>query len=97
MTPTTVASSTLDALLDDVGTILRTAGTQLVGSLTLSRNVLSIQPTRLDQGQVLADALGLETAIEQTAVVPPITDWSGTIGGLEVHVRGTRSRAGAVV
>lgn len=99
MPQNTDVEAPLDDVLDDVlaavRDILRTAGAQRVGSLRVSRDVLYLHPTHTDQGQALADALGLRGEMEQTATVPPVTDWCGVIGRLEVHVRGTRPRTRA--
>ena len=73
--------------------ILEALGEERVAGLTILRGSVRIEPSRLSDGEVIACELGLtEGAIQQLAT-PAVADWSGTVAGLECHVR---SLAGAV-
>lgn len=72
--------------------ILETLGEHRVAGLTILRGVVRIEPSSLSDGEVIARELGLTDGIVHQLVTPAITDWSGTVAGLECHVR---SLAGA--
>lgn len=85
----------LKDVLAAVDQIIEAVGEELIGSMTFSSNsVIAIQPSHLDQGESIAAALGLTSFVDHTALVPAVTDWSGTWpcadGPCEVYVRGTR-------
>lgn len=84
----------LKEVLAVVEQILDEAGEEHVASIAFSRSRISIQPSRMDQGEAIARRLGLGDGIEQTSCVPPVTDWCGRRDELlEIHLRGTRTRA----
>lgn len=87
-------STHLNHVLAVVKEILDEAGEEHVASIAFTRSRISIQPSRMDQGEAIARRLGLGEGIEQTSCVPPVTDWCGRRDEiLEVHLRGTRTRA----
>jgi hypothetical protein len=73
--------------------ILETLGEERVAGLTILRGSVRIEPSRLSDGEVIARELGLTEGVVQRLATPAVADWSGTVAGLECHVR---SLAGAV-
>ena len=72
--------------------ILETLGEHRVAGMTILRGSVRIEPSQLSDGEVIARQLGLTEGMVQQLATPAITDWSGTVAGLECHVR---SLAGA--
>jgi hypothetical protein len=73
--------------------ILETLGEDRVAGLTILRGTVRIEPAALADGEVIARELGLTEGVVQRLSTPSVADWSGTVGGLECHVR---SLAGAL-
>jgi hypothetical protein len=73
--------------------ILEALGEERVAGLTILRGSVRIEPSRLSDGVVIARDLGLTDGVVQRLAIPAVVDWSGTVAGLECHVR---SLAGAV-
>jgi hypothetical protein len=67
--------------------ILDGLGEDRVAGLTLMRGSLRIEPCALADGATIARELGLASRLDYSMAVPAVTDWSGTVGGLECHVR----------
>lgn len=67
--------------------ILDSLGEDRFAGLTLMRGSLRIEPSALADGTMMARELGLVSRLDHSTAVPAITDWSGTVGGLECHVR----------
>ena len=93
----TLQRATLREALATLGRILDVTGDDQVRGLSIVGDVIAIQPLRLEHGSRIAQTLGLESALDMTGLVPPLTEWSGTIDGREVHVRGTLRRREDVV
>jgi hypothetical protein len=83
----------LRAVITVLTEILEGLGEDRVAGLTLMRGSLRIEPSALADGAVIARELGLVSRLDHCMAIPAITDWSGTVGGLECHVR---ALAGAV-
>lgn len=97
----TFEQAQLKSVLAAVGQIIDVVGEELIGSMTFStKSVIAIQPSHLDQGEVIAKALNLTSFVEQRSLFPTVTDWFGTwpspAGPCEVYVRGTRRRKASV-
>ncbi|GAA2223118.1 hypothetical protein GCM10010413_15040 [Promicromonospora sukumoe] len=73
--------------------ILDVLGEERVAGLTILRGSVRIEPSRLSDGVVMARELGLTEGVVHRLATPAVADWSGTVAGLECHVR---SLAGAV-
>jgi hypothetical protein len=73
--------------------ILEVLGEERVAGLSILRGSVRIEPSRLADGEVIARELGLTEGVIQRLAIPFVADWSGTVAGLECHVR---SLAGAV-
>lgn len=82
---TTTAS--LRAAVPVLTEILDGLGEERVAGLTLMRGSLRIEPSALADGATIARELGLASRLDHSTAVPAITDWSGTVSGLECHVR----------
>lgn len=67
--------------------ILDSLGEDRVAGLTLMRGSLRIEPSALADGATIARELGLASRLDHSMTVPAVTDWSGTVGGLDCHVR----------
>lgn len=67
--------------------ILETLGEERVAGLTILRGSVRIEPSRLSDGEVIARELGLTEGVIQRLATPAVADWSGTVAGLECHVR----------
>lgn len=67
--------------------ILETLGEERVAGLTIHRGLVRIEPSRLSDGEVIARELGLTKGVVQRLATPAVADWSGTVAGLECHVR----------
>jgi hypothetical protein len=74
-------------VLQAVDQILEAAHVEHVAGLSIRGDLLAIQPSRLADGEDIARALGLTAALDHIHAEPPITDWTGDVAGLEVHVR----------
>jgi hypothetical protein len=72
--------------------ILEALGEDRIAGLTILRGAVRIEPSSLSDGEVIARELGLTDGVVQHLATPAIKDWSGTVAGLECHVR---SLAGA--
>lgn len=68
-------------------------GEERVASLSILRGSVRIEPSRLADGEAIARELGLTEGVIQQLAIPSVADWSGTVAGLECHVR---SLAGVV-
>lgn len=73
--------------------ILESLGEDRVAGLTILRGSVRIEPTALADGELIARELGLTAGVVQRLTTPAVADWSGTVAGLECHVR---TLAGAV-
>lgn len=83
-------------MMDAVATvleILERVGAEKIALVTVGRQMLSIQPSQLDEGESIARALQLTGAHDYPTAVPAFTDFSGNVGVLEVHVRGALHRS----
>jgi hypothetical protein len=87
------ASESLHGMFVALIEISEVLGEERVASLTILRGSVRIEPSRLAAGEVIARELGLAEGVIQRSVIPSVADWSGTVAGLECHVR---SLAGAV-
>jgi hypothetical protein len=82
-------------VLHAVDQILEAAHLERVATLSITGSSVAIQPSRLADGEDIARALGLTPSLDHAQALPPITDWTGDVAGLEVHVRAAmRPRAG---
>ncbi|MFC8796938.1 hypothetical protein ACFT2C_04350 [Promicromonospora sp. NPDC057138] len=82
-------------VLQAVAQILELGNIERVASLSIKGDSVAIQPSKLDDGEHIARALGMTAALDHPTALPPITDWSGDVAGLEVHVRAAlRTSAG---
>lgn len=89
-------SEPLARVLDMVVETLAMVDPERIAQVTLTRRHISLQPADLSDGERIAAMLGCDVPLDHRMITPGFTDWSGEVGGLEVHVRGTLRRpAGA--
>lgn len=67
--------------------LVEALGEDRIAGLTLMRGSVRIEPSQLSDGAAIARELGLASSLDQRLTTPAVTDWSGTVAGLECHVR----------
>jgi hypothetical protein len=74
--------------LDAAKAALLEVGQDRIDLVTSTDGRVSIQPSRLDDGENIARALGLDSPMDHRMIDPGYTLWCGTRDGLEFQVRG---------
>lgn len=82
-------AGSMSLALDAVKAALVEVGEERVERVeTTGNGRVTIQPARLDDGESIARALGLDSPVDHRMISPGYTLWSGTREGLEFQVRG---------
>ena len=89
--PAAVGDPDLRTTDDVFRRILDLLGPGRIEQATVTQTLV-LHPCRLDQGEQIANDLGLHSALDHRRSTPGYTIWSGTYLGVEVQVRASLRR-----
>ncbi|MFD2791942.1 hypothetical protein ACFS27_00095 [Promicromonospora vindobonensis] len=85
----------LSTALDVVVELVDLVGAEKVAGCVVRPDNIHIQPSELQDGDEIAQRLGLHSTLDSYSSTPGFTDWCGQVKGVEVHVRSALRRTTA--
>lgn len=81
------APDELGHVMDVARRITSSIGNERIELITMTRDRICLQPTRMDDGERIARAIGCDLPLDHRMLVPGHTLWTGDIDCMEVQVR----------